>query len=106
MTARREKLEAMLVASPDDQTLRYMLGLELEKEGQHERSLELLMELQCDPTPYVPAFLMAGQQLTRQGRIPEAIAVYQTGIQAAEVQGNSHASGEMAGFLAAITDQC
>ena len=105
-TSRREKIEAMLVEEPHDQFLRYSLALELEKEADHPRSLEHLSGLTRDDTPYVPAFLMAGQQLTRLQRIPEAIAVYQQGIQAAEAQGNSHASGEMAGFLAAITDQC
>ncbi len=99
MPTRREKLEAMLTATPNDQTLRYMLGLELEKEGNPERSLELLIGLQSDSTPYVPAFLMAGQQLTKLGRTADAIATYERGIKEAERQGNAHASGEMLGFL-------
>ncbi len=92
----------MLHDSPSDQTLRYMLALELEKEASHDRSIELFRQLMNDAVPYVPAFLMAGQQLARLGRIEEAKAAYRAGIDQATAQNNSHAAGEMAGFLAAI----
>ncbi len=97
---RREKLEAMLQAAPNDQMLRYMLALELEKESANERSLSYLTSLMEDTPPYVPAFLMAGQQLAKLGRCDDAKATYRSGISHAEQQGNAHAAGEMAGFLA------
>ncbi len=103
MASRREKLEAMLQGSPADQMLRYMLALELEKEGECERSLQLFSSLMKDSVPYVPAFLMAGQQMARLDRIEDAKACYADGIQQAQAQNNSHAAGEMAGFLAAIS---
>ncbi len=101
MTAksRREKLEAMLVSDPSDQMLRYMLAMELDKEGQSDRSLEYMRGLMSDTSPYVPAFLMAGQQLTRLGQIDDARSCYRAGIQQARSQGNDHAAGEMAQFL-------
>jgi cytochrome c-type biogenesis protein CcmH/NrfG len=102
MVSRREKLEAMLQDSPSDQTLRYMLAMELDKEGDHDRSLELFHGLMQDGVPHVPSFLMAGQQMARLGRTDAARAIYQAGIHQAESQGNSHAAGEMAGFLAAL----
>lgn len=102
MPTRREKLEAMLATTPSDQTLRYMLGLEYEKEGQHDKSLELLTALQNDEIPFVPAFLMAGQQLAKLGRNNDAITVYQRGIEEANRQGNNHASNEMQAFLAML----
>ena len=101
---RREKLESMLLASPNDQMLRYMLAMELEKESAYDRSLSYFQSLMDDSPPYVPAFLMAGQQLARLGRIDEAKSAYQSGIAHAEQQGNAHAAGEMAGFLAAVAD--
>jgi len=104
MASRREKLEAMLKDSPADQMLRYMLGLELEKEAAHDRSLELFRQLMNDAVPYVPAFLMAGQQLAKLGRTDEAKATYRAGISQATTQNNSHAAGEMAGFLAAMEE--
>ncbi len=101
MTAvtRRQKLEAMLLASPNDQMLRYMLAMELDKEAEHGHSLELFGGLMKDAPPYVPAFLMAGQLLARLERLDEARSTYRTGILEAQRQGNDHAAGEMTGFL-------
>jgi tetratricopeptide (TPR) repeat protein len=102
MTARREKIEAMLADDPRDSFLRYSLALELEKEGEHDRSLEGLRELTKESPPFVPAFFMAGQQLTRLNRIEEARAILRDGIEEARQQGNSHAAGEMSEFLASL----
>ena len=101
MTAitRKQKLETMLAASPDDQMLRYMLAMECDKESEHQRSLELFQSLMEESPPYVPAFLMAGQLFARLNRLDEARRTYQTGIAEAESQGNDHAAGEMTGFL-------
>ncbi len=99
---RRERIEAMLVESPDDQFLRYSLALELEKESAHEPSLELLAGLGRDVPPYVPAFFMAGQQLARLGRVARARAVLRQGIEEARTQQNAHAAGEMSEFLASL----
>ncbi len=101
-TSRREKLEAMLTTTPDDQLLRYMLALELEKAHEHVKSLDLLQSLMHDAPPYVPAFLMAGQQLSGLGRNDDAAAAWRNGITEAQRQGNSHAAGEMSQFLAAL----
>lgn len=92
----------MLAADPGDAFLRYGLSQELDKEGLHDRSLELLAGLMRDATPYVPAFFMAGQQFARLNRVDEARAVLRDGIEAARQAGNSHAAGEMAEFLASL----
>jgi len=102
MPSRREKLEAMLQGSPTDQMLRYMLAMELDKEGHAEPALQNFDVLMKDSKPYVPAFLMAGQLLTRLGRANEAKETYQRGIAQAQLQENGHAAGEMAGFLASL----
>ena len=100
--SRRQKIEAMLADEPRDTFLRYSLALELEKEGDHAGSLERLGDLQRDEPPYVPAFFMAAQQLTRLSRIDEARATLRDGIEQARAQGNSHAAGEMSEFLASL----
>ena len=92
MTSRRQKIEAMLLDEPNDSFLRYSLATELEKESENERSLELLSGLTKDDPPYVPAFFMAGQQLTRLGRINEARTFLREGIEVARAQGNDHLS--------------
>ena len=102
MASRREKLEVMLRSSPEDQMLRYMLAMEFDKEGNSERSLELFDGLMTATSPYVPAFLMAGQLQARIGRVDEAKKTFSAGIQQAQQQNNSHAAGEMSGFLAGL----
>ena len=92
----------MLADEPDDAFLRYSLALELEKEADHPRSLELFAGLTRDATPYVPAFFMAAQQLVRLARIEEARTWLRSGIEAARQQGNAHAAGEMSEFLASL----
>ena len=99
---RRQKIEAMLADDPADTFLRYSLALELEKEGEHERSLSGLRGLMQDAPPYVPAFFMGAQQLARLGQINDARAVLRTGIEEARRQGDLHAAGEMAEFLASL----
>jgi len=102
MATRREKIEAMLVDDPIDVFLRYSLAMELDKEGENDRSLEKLSELTQDETPYIPAFFMGGQQLARLDRLAEARAILRDGIEQARVQGDSHAAGEMSEFLASL----
>ena len=100
--SRREKIETMLADEPGDVFLRYSLAMELDKEGDHDASLARFAELTRDAPPYVPAFFMAGQQLARLGRYEEARTVIRDGIQAAKLQGDAHAAGEMSEFLASL----
>lgn len=84
--------------------LRYMLALELEKAGEHDESLQLLQNLMADETPYVPAYLMAGQQLAGLGRIAEARDTYTKGIAQAGATGDDHAAAEMAQFRSDLSE--
>ena len=102
MSTRREKIEAMLADDPHDSFLRYSLAMELEKESEHDRSLELLGELTKDASPYVPAFFMAAQQLAKLERVSEARSFLRDGIEAARAAGDAHAAGEMSEFLASL----
>ncbi|MEX2308440.1 MAG: hypothetical protein WD738_12645 [Pirellulales bacterium] len=100
--SRRKKIEAMLADDSRDVFLRYSLAMELDKEGDHDASLARFAELTRDNPPYVPAFFMAGQQLARLGRLAEARTILRDGIEAARVQGDSHAGGEMSEFLTSL----
>ena len=100
--SRREKIEAMLVEEPADEFLRYSLAMELDKEGDHDASLARLAGLTQDTPPYVPAFFMAAQQLVRLDRVAEARTFLRDGIEAARLQGNAHAAGEMSELLASL----
>lgn len=101
-TSRREKIEAMLADDPGDTFLRYSLAMELMKETEHRRGLELLKQLTTEDPPYVPAFFMSAQQLVRLQRVDEARSFLRSGIEEARRQGDSHAAGEMSEFLASL----
>jgi thioredoxin-like negative regulator of GroEL len=103
MTSRLEKIQAMLIDDPADAFLRYTLAMEYRKLDDNEKSLELLSELAAKEVPkYVPAFLMAAQQLVQLDRIEEARSFLRDGIDEARVQNNHHAAAEMAELLAEI----
>lgn len=99
---RRAKLEAMLAEEPQDRFLRYALAVEMDKDGEHDASLEELNKLIAESPPYVPAFFMAGQQLARSGRLEEAQDVLRRGIEEARRQGDFHAASEMSDFLSSL----
>src|SRR5689334_6789861 len=100
-TPRMELIEAMLADDPADPFLRYGLALEYAGQGDDETAVRLLRELTA-ATPYVPAYLMAGQALVRLGQEPEAAAMLRQGIEAARRGGDQHALGEMQGLLATV----
>lgn len=102
MSSRREKIEAMLADEPQDVFLRYSLAMELDKEGDHDQSLDLLTELIEGDPPYIPAYFMAGQQLARIDRVNKARDVLRVGIDVARQQDDAHAAGEMSEFLASL----
>jgi hypothetical protein len=101
--SRRSKIDALLAVEPGDQFLRYSLAMELEKEGDNDRSLSGLGRLQHDTPPYVPAFFMAAQQLVKLARTNEARDALRHGIDEARRQGNAHAAGEMSELLASLS---
>ncbi|MGI9517580.1 MAG: hypothetical protein ACR2NP_11060 [Pirellulaceae bacterium] len=102
--SRLEQLQTMLVSDPEDAFLNYALALEFDKLEQHDDSLDIFARLvQYDP-PYVPAFFMAGQMLSRLDRNDEARQYLEQGIVEARRQGNAHAAGEMTEFLEMIGD--
>jgi len=102
VASRREKIEALLADDPNDAFLRYSLAMELDKEGQLEASAALFRGLMADSQPQVAAFFMLAQQLARQNQSLEAVGVLRAGIEQAEIQGDSHAAGEMREFLAGL----
>ncbi len=101
--SRRERIETLLADDPDDAFLRYSLALELDKEERHEESLDRLDGLMSDSPPYLPAFLMAAQQLVRLDRGETACEVLKRGVETAQKQGEDHAAAEMTELLASLT---
>lgn len=102
MPTRREKIEAMLQAEPEDDFLRYSLAIEYDNEGRWEESLKLFAELMQRQPPHVPSFFRCAQMLVRLGRIEEARRLLREGIEVARQQQQLHAAGEMGELLASL----
>jgi Tfp pilus assembly protein PilF len=97
--SRKHQIEGMLAGDPKDPFLRYGLAMEYVSEGDDEQAARCFRELLALTPDYVPAYLQAGQVLTRLQKPDEARDVFGTGIRVAQRLGDSHAAGEMEGFL-------
>ncbi|MFO0926398.1 MAG: tetratricopeptide repeat protein [Gemmataceae bacterium] len=100
--SRKEQIEELLAADPDDSFLRYGLAMEYVSGGDHEEAVRIFRELIDRDPNYVPAYLMAGQSLARLGREDEAGEILRTGITVATRTGDAHAASEMSGLLATL----
>lgn len=96
---RKEQLEELLAVEPDDPELRYFLAMEHASAGAADEAARRLTELVEICPDYIPAYLQAGQVLSRLGREDEARAIFRRGIGKAQAKGDIHAAGEMTGFL-------
>jgi hypothetical protein len=94
----------MLADEPNDAFLRYGLAMEHASAGDDVACVVVLKDLiaRTATSPYVPAYLQAGQALVRLDRIAEACEVLQNGVEVARQCGDSHAQGEMQGLLESI----
>jgi Flp pilus assembly protein TadD len=97
--SRKQQLEEMLAEDPHDPFLRYGLAMEHVGAGQDEEAVRCFRELLQTSPDYVPGYMQAGRALARLNRLEEARAIFQSGIAAAQQQGDLHAAEEMAGFL-------
>ena len=106
-TPRLERFEAMLAETPDDPELRYAVAMEYASAGDDAGCAARLRELiaRHAASPYIPAYLQAGQALARLDKSDEAAEVLREGIEAAARVGTPdalHARGEMMGLLATV----
>ncbi len=100
--SRRQQLEEMLAGDPNDTFLHYGLAMEYASAGEDDAAIRCLRELLARDGDYVPAYLQAGRALIRVGDDDGAREILRTGITVANRKGDSHASGEMTGFLESL----
>ena len=101
--SRRERLEEMLAAEPNDAFLRYGLAMDYASGGDDAAAAKCFAELLRLSPDYVAAYLQAGQVLVRLGRDDEARGVYEAGVKVAQRAGDAHAAGELQGFMDMLT---
>lgn len=97
--SRLDDLRALHAEFPLDPFTHYSLALEYANAGQAEVAIAELRQLVAVKPDYIPAHQMLGQTLLRQGRVEEARAALEQGIEAASKAGNLHAATEMRGLL-------
>ncbi|MDX1970603.1 MAG: hypothetical protein SFV23_25760 [Planctomycetaceae bacterium] len=96
---RREKLESMLVAEPDDVFLHYALATELLKTKEYAEAEAKFAQIHAQFPDYVAAWFRHAQAAAEQGRVGEARSIGEQGLAAAKRMGDQHAAGEIVGFL-------
>jgi len=96
---RLEKLLQSLAANPADAFTRYLVALELTKLNRPEEALSHFERLVAEHPAYVPTYYQYAHLLESLNRIPEAIAMYRAGLQAARHAGNQHAASELQAAL-------
>jgi Flp pilus assembly protein TadD len=92
------QLEKLLGTPRDGALLRYSLGLEHAKAGNHERAIEYLRDAVARDPLYSAAWKALGKALTEINRAEEALAAYRQGISAAKQKGDRQAEKEMTVF--------
>ena len=92
------QLEKLLGTPRDGALLRYSLGLEYAKTGNHARAVERLREAVARDPMYSAAWKMLGKSLTELQENEEALAAYRQGIEAAKKKGDRQAEKEMTVF--------
>lgn len=99
MATRLEILKSMVEQKPGDSFARYGLAMELRNTGDLEGAMREFDELRRLNPDYTAIYFHAGQTLERLGRIDDARAMYQEGIEVTSRTGDVHAKGELQGAL-------
>ena len=91
------QLEKLLGTPRDGALLRYSLGIEYAKTGDHERAVQYLRDAVARDPLYSAAWKALGKALTETAP-QEALAAYEKGIAAAQEKGDRQAEKEMTVF--------
>ena len=97
-----QNLLKMLEGGRDNALLRFSLGNEYLKAGNHDAAAEhLRAAVEHDPA-YSAAWKLLGRALEAAGQLPEALAAYREGVAVAERKGDKQAAKEMTVFARRI----
>ena len=95
-------LEKLLGTPRDGALLRYSLGAEYLKAGDHARAADFLREAVARDPAYSAAWKALGKALVDCGQAAEALDAYRRGIEAAQAKGDKQAEKEMTVFARRI----
>jgi tetratricopeptide (TPR) repeat protein len=98
-TNRLEILQQMVAQDPTNAFARYGLAMECAKSGELTAAVDEFRALIDRNPDYSAAYYHGGQTLERLGRIDEARALYEKGIEATRRSGDAHTRGEIEAAL-------
>jgi len=96
---RMEFLRSMLEQNPRDTFARYGLAMEFANSGNLERAVAEYRALLEHNPDYAAAYYHGGQALEKLGRVDEARAIYQQGIETTTRTGDQHTRSELQAAL-------
>ena len=95
----RAAFERMLAAGKDTALLRYSLGNECLKAGEHELAVEHFTRAVALDARYTAAWKMLGKAQQAAGHDAEALTAWRRGLEVARVRGDKQAEKEMTVFV-------
>ena len=101
-TNRLEILQGMLAQDPQNSFARYGLATEYASTGALREAMEEFHKLLAADPEYVAAYYHGGRTLERLGRLQDAKALYERGLEACTRAGDSHTYSEIEGALSAL----
>jgi len=99
-----EQLERLLAADPNDPFVLYGLAQEHAKAGATERAIEFYDRCLEADAAFCYAYYHKARALDAAGRKDDAVASLRAGAEAALTHADAQAAGEIAEYLAALSD--
>jgi tetratricopeptide (TPR) repeat protein len=96
---RLDVLRGMVAANPTDSFARYGLAMECVKSGKLQDAVDEFNKLLEVNANYAAAYFHGGQALEKLGKLDEARALYQTGIEVTTATGDLHTRSELQAAL-------
>lgn len=94
-----EILKSMVEQNPRDSFARYGLAMEYANQGDLEQAVAEYRALLEHNADYAAAYFHGGQALEKLGRVEEARAMYQQGIETTARTGDQHTRSELEAAL-------
>ena len=101
-TNRLDILKQMLAENSDNTFARYGLAMEYAKSGEPQKAVAEFQTLLQHDENYAAAYFHAGQTYEKLGRLEEARAVYEKGIEVTTRKGDTHTRSEIEAALSLL----
>jgi len=97
MNNRLQQLQQLLTDSPNDSFLLFALAKEYEKMNQIDEALQFYNQLHQSDPAYVGLYYHLGKLHQAQGRLEDALTIFDEGIEQAKQQRDQHSLSELMG---------